>query len=332
MTTRLAARRRSTRGVLTLALVLTALLQPAARADPIRLAVLKYGTANWELEVIRRHHLDQAQGVTVEVKEYAGTQATLVALQAGDTDLAINDWLWVATQRSAGRPFTFVPYSTATGALVVPQGSAIHSLADLPGKRLGVAGGPADKNWLILRALGLKELGRDLAGSVEPTYGAPPLLGEQLKQGRLDGVVTYWHAAARLAVAGYPAVLQVKDAIKALGIDPGLPLIGYCFDATWAANHRETLLGFFRAADQARTLLRESDQEWEALRPLMATPDEPSFIALRDGYRSGIPTRQGAAERTAAEQLFALLRGLNGSELAGAAEALPPGTFWDGLD
>jgi len=42
------------------------------------------------------------------------------------------------------------------------------------------AGGPTDKNWLILRALSAKE-GGDLAAAVEPVFGAPPLIGEQLK-------------------------------------------------------------------------------------------------------------------------------------------------------
>jgi NitT/TauT family transport system substrate-binding protein len=315
---------------LAMATPLTLQAQAAAAPDSIRIAALKYGTGNWELDVIRRHQLDQAQGFELDVKEYAGTPATLVALLAGDTDLAINDWLWVARQRSEGRPFTFAPYSTATGALVVPKDSAIHGLADLKGKRLGIAGGPLDKNWLILRALSIKQQGTDLAGAVEPVFGAPPLVGEQLKQGRVDAVVTYWHYAARLTAAGFTPVLQVKDAIKALGIDTDLPMIGYCFDETWAAAHRESLLGFLRAAQQARTLLRDSDSEWKALRPLMEAPDEATFIALRDGYRAGIPTRWGAAERAGAQRLFESLREVGGSQLAGTASQLPRGTFWDG--
>ena len=312
------------------ALTLLAAVLPAAAADQVRLAVLKYGTANWELDVIRRHRLDEAQDLALEVKEYAGPQATTVALQAGDADLAIEDWIWVARQRTAGRPFSFVPYSTATGALVAAQGSGIKTLADLKGKRLGIAGGPTDKNWLILRALSAKE-GGDLAATVEPVYGAPPLVGEQLKQGRVDAVVTYWHYAARLTAAGFPQALGVREALRALGMTTDLPMIGYCFDETWAAGHREALRRFLSAADQARTLLRDSDAEWEALRPLMAAPDEATFIALRDGYRAGIPTRWGAAERADAQRLYVLLRALGGADLVGEAAQLPAGTFWDGV-
>ncbi|WP_295581676.1 ABC transporter substrate-binding protein [uncultured Lamprocystis sp.] len=314
---------------LTLTAPLSAQAESTAPAATIRLAVLKYGTANWLLDVIQRHRLDQAEGVTLAIKEYAGTQATLVALQAGDTDLAIDDWIWVARQRTAGRPFTFVPYSTATGALVVPQGSGIHGIADLKGRSFGIAGGPLDKNWLLLRALAAKQ-GVDLAGAVEPVYGAPPLISEQLKQGRIEAAITYWHYAARLTAAGYTPVVQIQSVIKDLGVTAAVPMVGFCFDETWATSHRQSLLGFFRAVDQARTLLRDSDAEWAALRPLMAAPDEATFIALRDGFRAGIPSQWGPAERTGAEQVFQILREVGGSQLVGDAMTLPAGTFWDG--
>ena len=35
-----------------------------AASAPIRIGVLRFGTVSWELDVIRRHALDQAQGVT----------------------------------------------------------------------------------------------------------------------------------------------------------------------------------------------------------------------------------------------------------------------------
>ncbi len=313
---------------LTLTAPLSAQAEPTAPAATIRLAVLKYGTANWLLDVIQRHRLDQAEGVTLAVKEYAGTQATLVALQAGDTDLAIDDWIWVARQRTAGRPFTFVPYSTATGALVVPQGSGIHGIADLQGRSFGIAGGPLDKNWLLLRALAAKQ-GVDLA-SAQPVYGAPPLISEQLKQGRIAAAITYWHYAARLTAAGYTPVVQIQSVIKDLGVTAAVPMVGFCFDETWAVSHRQALLGFFRAVDQARTLLRDSAAEWMALRPLMAAPDEATFIALRAGFRAGIPSQWGPAERAGAEQVFQILREVGGSQLVGDAMTLPAGTFWDG--
>ena len=38
---------------------------------------------------------------------------------------------------------------------------------DLVGGKLGIAGGPVDKSWLILRAYAQKSVGGDLADKVE---------------------------------------------------------------------------------------------------------------------------------------------------------------------
>jgi NitT/TauT family transport system substrate-binding protein len=324
--------RRSLAGLAGAALALgLAVCGIASAAERVRVAVLEYGTVNWELDTIRRHGLDREAGLELAISSFAGPQATLVALLAGQTDLAVEDWIWVARQRTEGRPFAFVPYSTATGALMAPKDSQIRSLADLAGKRVGVAGGPLDKSWLILRAASVRSGIGDLQTQVEPVYGAPPLLGEQLRAGRLDAVLTYWHYAARLAAAGNRTVLEVGAARRDLGIEPNVPMIGYVFNTDWADARRESLNRLFRAAAKARALLLESDAEWEALRPLIKAPDEATFVALRDGYRAGIPRAWGEPERAAAEKLFETLRELGGDRLAGTATKLPAGTFWEGL-
>ena len=303
----------------------------ALAADPVRIAVLKFGTASWELDVIKRHGFAAAEGIQIESREYAGPQATLVALQGGEADLAVADWLWVTRQRDEGRPFAFVPYSTAIGSVMVPKGSAIKSLSDLKGKRVGIAGGPRDKNWLLTRTLMKKQFGVDPEGQIEPVYGAPPMLNAQIEKGRLDAVITHWPYAARLRALGYGQLLDVREAIGALGIKAEVPMLGYVFEDAWAGKHRDAALGFFRAVDRAKTLLKESDQEWEAVRPLMGVEDDATFAALRDTYRSGIPKRWGDAERQAAGQLFELLREVGGRELVGKATSLAAGTFWDGI-
>ncbi|HLB80260.1 MAG TPA: ABC transporter substrate-binding protein, partial [Dongiaceae bacterium] len=93
--------------------------------------VLKFGTVNWELDVIETHGLDKAEGFDLQVVELAGKDATTVALQAGDVDVIVTDWIWVSRARAEGAAFTFVPYSTAVGGLMVPADSPVRTLADL---------------------------------------------------------------------------------------------------------------------------------------------------------------------------------------------------------
>lgn len=171
----------------------------------VRVGALRFGTVNWELDVIDTHGLAAARGVVIEVVALASNSATQVALQGGAADVIVSDWIWVSRQRAAGHDYTFVPYSLAVGSLMVRPDAELQNLSDLEGKRLGVAGGPLDKSWLLLRAYTRHALGVDLAKLVEPNFAAPPLLNQLLLSGRLPAALTFWHYAAQLEAAHFDA-------------------------------------------------------------------------------------------------------------------------------
>ncbi|MGH6927031.1 MAG: ABC transporter substrate-binding protein, partial [Dongiaceae bacterium] len=167
--------------------------QQSADAGTIKVGVLKFGTVNWELDTIKSNGLDRAEGLDLHVVDLANTAATAVALQAGDVDVIVTDWLWVTRQRAEGARFAFVPYSTSVGAVMVPPGSTVATLADLTGKKLGIAGGPVDKSWLVIRAAATQRHGVELDEAVEKVFAAPPLLNEEILSGRLDAVLNSWN-------------------------------------------------------------------------------------------------------------------------------------------
>jgi NitT/TauT family transport system substrate-binding protein len=304
------------------------LLTPAQAAETIRLALLKFGTVSWEIDVVRHHKLDEKHGVRLEIVELAGTQASTVALQAGAADMIVTDWLWVSRQRAAGADFTMLPYSSAAGAVMVPPGSPIASLADLKSKRLGIAGGPLDKSWLMLRAYTRRTFGFDLGEVAQPVYGAPPLLSEKLAQGELDAALTYWHFAARLEARGFKRLTPMSEIVGALG-GGSLVMTGYAFRQSWAMDRPGAVAAFQRAVLDARTIMAASDEEWRRLAPLTQAEDETTLRMLRDRYREGIPAA-ASDDAARAETIFAALAGLGGAELTGGQTALAPGTFWEG--
>ncbi|MEA1673333.1 ABC transporter substrate-binding protein [Nitrospirillum sp. BR 11163] len=300
-----------------------------AGAPALRVGVLRYGTVSWELDVIRRHGLDTAHGLALAPQEFATGQATQVALQAGQVDTIAVDWLWVARQRASGADWTFIPFSNSAGALMAPARGPVATVPDLPGRHLGVAGGPLDKNWLILRAYAQRQVGIDLDKAAEKTFGAPPLLANALAAGRLDALLTYWPFAAKGQAAGQRRLLTVEDAVTGLGVQGTPPMVGYVFSDRWAKANGAVLEGFIAASRQARDLLVKDEVEWPKLRPLADAGSDAEFDALRDWYRRGIPRHWGPAEQEAAAQLYQVLALVGEPALVGGGgDTLPAGTFW----
>ncbi len=309
-----------------LSLSLVALASRRAKAAyPIRVGTLRFGSVGWEMDVIRAYGLDMGQGVNVESVEFAAGQATQVALQAGRVDMTVQDWLWVSRQRASGADWTLAPTSGAVGAVIVPAGSGIRDMAGLRGKRLGVAGSPLDKSWLILRAYASRVCGLDLDQAVEKQFGPPPLLAEQLASGRLDAVLTYWPFAARAEAAGMVRVLAVEDAVVGLGITGAVPAVGWVFSDGFAARAPDAVRGFIAASTQARAILVSSDAEWDRIAPLTGTSGPSELTRVRDWYRRGVP---GAWDLNATAALYDVLAQIGGPALVGPATHLSPGTFW----
>jgi NitT/TauT family transport system substrate-binding protein len=200
----------------------------------------------------------------------------------------------------------------------------------LKGHRLGVAGGPLDKSWLMLRALTMRKHGFDPDKDSAKTFGAPPLLNEQIRNGGVDAVLNYWHFAARLKAAGLREVATMGQVTRELGITTDVPIIGYVFSEAWANGNMQAAQGFLRASQAAKAIMSKSDEEWQRLAPLTRAEDDATLAALRDGYRDGIPTAWGPAERNDAAKVYDILAQLGGRELVGDSPHLAPGTFWAG--
>ena len=318
-----------------LALLICALAgsAPCDQADAaakIKIGVLKFGTVSWVIDTIQHNGLDKAEGIELDVVPLASTLATTVGLQGGSVDIIATDWLWVSRERSGGADLTFAPFSTALGSIMVPADSPIKTLADLKGKKLGVAGGPLDKSWLLMVAYALRTANLDLRSETTQEYGAPPLLAERAKQGAIDAVLNFWPYAARLETQGFKQLIGVEDVVLELGAKGEVAMVGYVFSDSWAKENLAGVEGFLRAAAKADELLATSNAEWDRLRPLMQAEDQATFEALRRRYREGIPERSTAENEADAKVLYQFLREYGGEKLVGAATELAPGTFWKG--
>ncbi len=73
----------------------------AVAAETVRVGILKFGTVNWELDVMKHHKLDEKMA-SWSIRFFAGEDAAGVALMAGSVDMIVSDWLWVSRERAMG--------------------------------------------------------------------------------------------------------------------------------------------------------------------------------------------------------------------------------------
>jgi NitT/TauT family transport system substrate-binding protein len=313
------------------ALALAALIisTQMAKAEELRIGTLATGTVKWELDTITHYEFDTANGFDLVTTELAGNPATQVALAGGEVDAIVSDWLWVAQQRAEGKNYVFIPFSTAVGALLVPTDSPIQSLADLKGKKIGIAGGPVDKSWLILRAYAKQLNGQDLVADTEQVFGAPPMIYQAGLSGEVDGAINFWHFMAKMKVNGMRELVSVADASIALGLDPATPLLGYVVSEDLVKSKPELVAALKKASRDAKNLLLTDDAAWDRIRPMMNAESDAEFAALRDGWRAGVPA-DGPVDEANAAKVFAVMAELGGEELLGKVTTLPEGVFYKG--
>ncbi|NWO07705.1 MAG: ABC transporter substrate-binding protein [Alteromonadaceae bacterium] len=273
--------------------VLLALVGMGAKAaeDPpvLSISVLQFGTAHWELEHIRHQGLDRAHGYRLDLKPVANLPASRLAVTSGNVHGAVADLLWAQARHEAGSSFLYVPFSSQIGDIVVARDSDIHSVKDLAGRRIGVAGGPDSKGWILLREVARSQ-GIELADSAEVQFAAPPLLSQSLKRGRVDAIVTYWHFAARLKGEGsWRSAFAMESLLASLGMDTNLPVLGYVFPEAWAQEQSDLVDRFARSLSAAKTELAADPDHWHHLRALMRNPEDNAFTALRHGFIKGTP-------------------------------------------
>jgi len=307
---------------------LAVLATAAAAADRIRIAAQKTGTLAWELEIIKSHGLDKAADLDIQVVELASTEAGKIALRSGSADLIVSDWLWVSRERSLGDNLVFYPYTSTLGAVMTQANSVIADVASLKGRKLAVAGGPLDKSWLMLQAVA-RRAGIDLKTQATILYGAPPLLSEKALQGEHDATLTFWNFCADLEGKGFQRAIEVETIEKRLGAEGPVAMVGYAFDAGWAAKNRSTVAHFLAAAAKAKDILADSPDEWQRLAPRIGVTDKAGLEIYRRRYSEGIPRRPIQDEERDATALYRVLADVGGADLVGPARTLDKGTFYD---
>ncbi len=298
----------------------------ASATAPLRVGAVKYGSLNWLLETIKAEGIDRQSGLELSPVELSNNHAGPISLLSGGSDVIVSDWTWALRQRGLGEALKFAPYSASLGAIVVPDASPIKTLADLAGKRLGVAGSSIDKSWLLLQAFSRKS-GFDIASKATVVFGAPPLITEQVRDGKLDATLNFWTQTVRLKSLGFREVITMRDVFANLGVNPVPAFVGFIWKEQTETARRGQILALLKAAETANALLLASDAPWERLKPLMKAINDAEFEGLKAAYRAGIVKPWSPADMASAETIMKLLVEGGDTELVGAGTRFDPQLF-----
>jgi NitT/TauT family transport system substrate-binding protein len=310
-----------------------AMIVPALAADPmkIRIGAMENGTLFWELEAMKALGLDKKHNVELDVRGLADAKAGQIALQAGEVDVILSDFVYASIQRNSGNLLTFVPHSLAVGGLIVDPAADITKIDDLKGKTLAISGSPVDKSWVILQAYYGSVTGGKLADDATVRFGAPPLINELITTGQAQASLNLWNWNARAKLAGRTELMSVWDMLEALGVSEQPPLLGWLFSDQTAADKKDTLVAFLDASFDTKAALLSDDGIWDTIRPVMNVKDDDAlFKQLRDDYRLGIVKGYDPNHIEAAQQSFALMAKYGGPDVVGDVPTMADGTFWKG--
>ena len=299
-----------------------------AKENVISIGLLKYGSVNWEIDIIKHNKLDKKNNFSIKKKFFSTKNAAAIALQGKSVDMIVTDWIWVSRQRGEKRNYVFHPHSMTVGGIMVKHDSEIDNIKDLENKKLGIAGSSIDKSWLLFRAYTNKNLNKDPKNFLKPIYAAPPLLNEFVERNEIDAVLNYWHYNARLKSKGYREIISVDSILKNLGIKTKIPAIGWVFSEDFGKNNNELMNNFFNASKEAKEIMMSSDYEWERIFPLTKAKDRTMLIHLRDAYRNGIPLTFGNDEIEETKKIYQILARYGGRDLIGKVKKISSNMFW----
>jgi NitT/TauT family transport system substrate-binding protein len=116
---------------------------------------------------------------------------------------------------------------------------------------------------------------------------------------------------------------------RRLGADGPVAMVGYAFDAGWAAKNRSAVARYLDVAAKAKDILAQSPAEWEPLARRIGVTDKTGLEIYRQRYSEGIPRRPIAQEANDARALYRVLAEIGGASLVGPARELDRGAFYD---
>lgn len=187
------------------------------------------------------------KGLKVEVTVGGAPSQNIAQLQAGQTDIIMTGSFDLVAAVSQGLPVTAVLNTqdqgeVGTTGLMTPPGSAIKTVADLKGKKIGMPGIQSTQGLMLYRALEKAGLSRDDVTLVNLPFDA---MIESAVSGNVDAIIPIGLFFSLSQSKGFDEVKEVYPEIQ------GTPAVIFASSKDWVAANAETMAAFNEAMRKA---------------------------------------------------------------------------------
>lgn len=187
------------------------------------------------------------KGLKVEITVGGAPSQNIAQLQAGQTDVIMTGSFDLVAAVAQGLPVMAVLNTqdqgdVGTTGLMTPPGSAIKTVADLKGKKIGMPGIQSTQGLMLYRALEKAGLSKDDVTMVNLPFDA---MIESAEKGNVDAIIPIglFHAISK--GKGFGEVPEVYAEIK------GTPAVIFAAGKDWLAANGDTMKAFNEAMAKA---------------------------------------------------------------------------------
>ena len=237
-----------------------ALVPDAPVQQTLKLGLISEGTNTWPLYVAEKLGLFERHGVRVEVTVAGSSVNQQQALIRGRYDVGFQQPDHVVRGVEQGADlFIFAPHGHAPDLTLVAV-PGISSLSDLRGRTIAVDGARTGYALLLRRLLAQNGLGE--SDVVFSEVGGSQERFDIMKSGAAAASMLNAPFDASLVSAGYVSLARMAEAF------PTYPGSVMAARRSWALEHREQLIAFVSAFEEAYEWLREPTNALQAFQML----------------------------------------------------------------
>ncbi len=276
------------------------------------------GAQDFVLYVLESEGLFEKYDLHPDVVKMLSPTSLHLMLAEGQVDVGFGGFTTMAIARSQGKDVITVQGVFSPANLVfVPHESALRSLDDLAGRKLGIFGGPGSTTFTFLAVIAKQWYGLDLFNDVELVTAPGPALANLLDRGEIDAALMGTTESLRFSAEGaYRVLSDLSDEYRTRqGRAPAHVTV--TTNEQFAAARGDLLRDFLKAHRDAVAIARRDDTIWARYGETIGMTDDAAVATLETSMRANLVDRWDAEQIAIQEEYLAFARSIVGDSVFG---------------